>query len=236
MFISVESVNVFAWCAQAVTCWNVSSACWESSVFDVKNVCCDEVCSLTVSLATWNGLLWENFAVYGPFARQSPWLGRLAVRGNLLNFLWPTLQQSPGLDRLAGRGMTVSILGQLLVFLWFLRADSLNTSGLLQGSAVCFSELVSASAEDDPEQACCSADWWGNSHCYVRQCWLITTLLLELPRGILLHISLIISSALRYTMLAFRFPYLHTIGGMTWLSNTKFSSLLQLYFSIFTIP
>ena len=50
-----------------------------------------------------------------------------------------------------------------------------------------------------------------NHSCYVRQWWLISALLLELSRSILSYISLIISSALQYTMLIFRFPYLCTL-------------------------
>ena len=47
--------------------------------------------------------------------------------------------------------------------------------------------------------------------CYVRQCWLICTVLLELPRGTALCILLFILGALQYTMLIFRFPSLCTL-------------------------
>ena len=46
--------------------------------------------------------------------------------------------------------------------------------------------------------------------CYVRQCWFICTILLELSRGLASHILSFIG-ALQYTMLGFRFPSLHAL-------------------------
>ena len=48
-------------------------------------------------------------------------------------------------------------------------------------------------------------------HSYVRQCWLICTIVLELSRGMASCILIFVLGALQYIMLIFRFPSLHTL-------------------------
>ena len=67
---------------------------------------------------------------------------------------------------------------------------------------------------------------------YVRQCWLICTILLELSRGMASLILLFILGALQYTMLIFGFPGLHILKwykGIIWLIDII---IYLYYFSI----
>ena len=69
--------------------------------------------------------------------------------------------------------------------------------------------------------------------CYVRQCWLICTTLLELSRGTASNILLLILGALWYTMLIFGLPShcsLRQYEGIMWLIDTIINIY---YFSIF---
>ena len=80
---------------------------------------------------------------------------------------------------------------------------------------------------------------WLALMCYVQQCWLISTLLLEVSRGIVSYIILFILGALQYTTLIFGFPSLCMLrqnrNGVTKIYNYK-PLLLLLHFSTFTIP
>ena len=78
--------------------------------------------------------------------------------------------------------------------------------------------------------------WYSSSHqlCYVRQCWLICSILLGLSRGMVSCILLFILGALWYTMLIFRFPSLCSLrqyGDIMWLIYVTIINLF--YFSIF---
>ena len=70
-------------------------------------------------------------------------------------------------------------------------------------------------------------------YCHVKQCWLICTILLELPRGMASYLLLFILGALGYTTLIFGFPSLSSLRkyeGIMWLIGT----IINLYyFSIF---
>ena len=69
--------------------------------------------------------------------------------------------------------------------------------------------------------------------CYVRQCWPICTILLELSRGMKSCMLLFILGSLWYTMLVFRSSSLHTLRqyeGIMWLTDTITNCY---YFSIF---
>ena len=73
-------------------------------------------------------------------------------------------------------------------------------------------------------------------YCYVWQYWLICTILLELSRGKESCILLIVNYIKCTTIHNGHLWVLFYIWKIMWLIGTKYSPLLQLYISTFTIP